>query len=268
MDNLATIAEVAPVIAAAQHVVVFTGAGMSAESGIPTFRDDDGFWQRFPVQDFATWRGVVKTAIWRPAAMAEFALEVIAPMADASPNAGHIAIEQLEHHKQVTVVTQNIDGLHQQAGNTTVHEVHGSLFEIVYRNGRFRHLLSRRELQQMARRIEKCRRGVLKLPRLLLALRPWLGAGRRGVYRPNLVLFGDRMAQPAWSQAREAATQCDVLLQIGCSSTVMPAAMLPVEAKAAGATVISVDPQPADGDYWLKGGAAQILPELLAAIEE
>ena len=103
---------------------------MSAESGIPTFRDDGGFWQRFPVEQFACWDGIVRTAIRRPRELAEFAYEVIEPIAGAQPNAGHLAIEQLERHTKVTVITQNIDGLHQAAGNTTVHEIHGSLSQI------------------------------------------------------------------------------------------------------------------------------------------
>ncbi len=262
----ASIAEAAHHLRTANHIVVFTGAGMSAESGIPTFRDDDGFWQRFPVESFATWQGIARTALRQPRALAEFAHEVIYPIADATPNAGHLAIEQLEHHTKVTVVTQNIDGLHQLAGNTIVHEIHGSLFEIVSLQGRFRKLLSRGELQQVSRRVAKCRRGPFSLARLLLALRPWLGLGIRGLHRPKLVLFGDAMAEPDWSMAASSVAQCDCLLQIGCSGVVMPAAMLPQQAKAAGATTIAIDPQPAAADLWIQGNAGDVLPELIGAI--
>jgi len=268
MTQPSTIQQVAPLVAAAEHIVVFTGAGMSAESGIPTFRDDDGFWQRFPVEQFATWRGIMRTATLRPAALIEFAHQVIGPIAAASPNAGHLAIEQLEHLTQVTVVTQNIDALHQEAGNTTVLEIHGSLFEIVTRQGRFKRLLSRRELQTIADKVLRCKRWPLKLPRFLAAIRPWLGAGMRGIHRPNLVLFGDAMAQPAWDMARAAAKRCDLMIQVGCSGVVMPAAMLPVEARTAGAAVVSIDPHEAGGDYWLQGQAARILPSLVAAARE
>ena len=261
-----SLSEAAEILRSASHVVAFTGAGMSAESGIPTFRDDDGFWQRFPVESFATWRGIAGTALRRPRALAEFAFEVIQPIANAAANPGHRAIEQLEHHTKVTVITQNIDGLHQQAGNTIVHQVHGSLFEVVTTRGRFRYLLSRDQLQRIAGRVGKCRRGPLALARLMWALRPWLGLGLRGAHRPRLVLFGDAMAEPDWSLATQAVADCDCLLQVGCSGMVMPAAMLPVQAKAAGATTIAIDPHPVAADCWLQGSAGDVLPKLLQAL--
>lgn len=247
----------------ARNVVVFTGAGASAESGIPTFRDDDGFWREFPVDAFATWRGIVRTALVRPRRLAEFAYAVLHPIATAKPNAGHRAIAELERHTRVTVVTQNIDGLHGEAGNTIVHEIHGSLFEIVSLKGRFVSLVSRREVQRMAASLERIRRGRLCLPRTLLTVRPWLGLGRRGLHRPKLVLFGDAMAEPAWTLAREAVQNCDCLIQVGCSGVVWPAAELPHTAKAAGARVIAIDPQPTSADICLRGTAAEILPALV-----
>lgn len=250
---------------AAREVVVFTGAGVSAESGIPTFRDDEGFWQHFPVDDFATWKGLVRTAVRRPRRVAEFIRAVLQPVAIAKPNAGHRAIAELEKHVGVTVVTQNIDNLHQEAGSTIVHEVHGSLFEVVTRQGRFVRLLSRRHLLRIAARLDRARRGWLVLPRVLLAIRPLAGIGLRGLRLPRIVLFGDAMAEPAWTQALEAARRCECMIQVGTSGTVMPAAMLPMEAKAAGANVITIDPNGGEGDVWLQGTAATVLPELVRA---
>ena len=111
----------------AGKVVVFTGAGASAESGVPTFRDDAGFWQEFAPEEFAHWKGLLATALVRPRRLAEFVYAVLGPIAAAEPNAGHRAIASLEKHANVTVVTQNIDGLHQEAGSRRVLEVHGSL---------------------------------------------------------------------------------------------------------------------------------------------
>jgi len=99
----------------AREVVVFTGAGVSAESGIPTFRDDEGFWQHFPVEEFATWRGLVRTAVRRPRRLADFIHAMLHPIAAAKPNAGHRAISEMEKHVGVTVVTQNIDMLPSEA---------------------------------------------------------------------------------------------------------------------------------------------------------
>jgi len=247
----------------AREVVVFTGAGVSAESGVPTFRDDEGFWQHFPVEQFATWNGLVNTAIRQPRRFAEFIHAVLQPIAVAKPNAAHRSIADLEKHVGVTVVTQNIDTLHQEAGSTIVHEIHGSLFEVVTRRGRFVQLLSRRELSQMADRLDRARRGVLVLPRTLLAIRPLAGLGFRGLHLPRIVLFNDAMAEPAWTKALEVVQRCDCMIQVGTSGMVMPAAMLPREAKAAGAKVITIDPNEGDGDIWLRGTAATVLPELV-----
>ncbi|MGA2068722.1 MAG: Sir2 family NAD-dependent protein deacetylase [Thermoguttaceae bacterium] len=249
----------------AREVVVFTGAGVSAESGIPTFRDDDGFWRHFPVEEFATWKGLVGTAIRQPRRLADFVHAVLQPIAAAKPNPGHRAIADLEKHVGVTVVTQNIDSLHQEAGSTIVHEVHGSLFEVVTRRGRFVRLLSRRELLRTADRLDRARQGWLVLPRILLAIRPLAGVGLRGLHLPRVVLFGDAMAEPAWTKALAAARRCDCVVQVGTSGTVMPAAMLPMEAKAAGAKVITIDPSGVEGDVWIQGMAATALPRLLEA---
>jgi NAD-dependent deacetylase len=249
----------------ARKVVVFTGAGVSAESGIPTFRDDEGFWQHFPVEEFATWQGLVHTAIHRPRRLADFIYAVLHPIAVAKPNASHRAIADLEKHVGVTVITQNIDNLHQAAGSTIVHEVHGSLFEVITRRGRFVRLLSRRRLLHMAEALNRARRGWFVLPRTLLAIRPMAGLGLRGLHLPRIVLFGDAMAEPAWSRALEAARRCDCMIQVGTSGTVLPAAMLPMEAKAAGAKVITIDPSDGKGDVWLQGTATKMLPQLVGA---
>jgi NAD-dependent deacetylase len=245
-----------------QQLVVFTGAGISAESGIPTFRDDHGFWLNFPPSHFATWQGLTKTALRRPKQFAEFIHAVIAPLAEASPNAAHLAIAEAEKHLPVTIVTQNIDNLHQEAGSTVVHAVHGSFFEIVNRSGRFHSLVSRREMRHIVLAIQKSSRGILKLPRIIFAMRRLIGLNRRGLYHPNLIMFGDKMAEPAWSKGLSAAQQCDCLLQIGCSGMVLPAALLPMEAKARGACIITVDLDNNEGDIALKGRAAEIIPML------
>lgn len=262
MTNPDSLAMAAAWLRDAQHIVVFTGAGASAESGIPTFRDDDGFWREFPVDGFATWSGIVRTALRQPRRVADFLYAVLHPIASARPNAGHVAVADLERHVCVTVVTQNVDGLHREAGNTIVYEVHGSLFEVVSLKGRFRELLSRRELLRISESLDRARRGCCVLPRTLLAIRRWVGVGLRGIRRPNLVLFGDGMAEPAWSRSLTAVRECDCLIQVGCSGAVWPAAQIPDEARRGGARVISIDPQPSAG-LWLAGTAAEVLPALV-----
>ncbi|QDV76143.1 SIR2 family NAD-dependent protein deacylase [Botrimarina mediterranea] len=250
----------------AEHVVVFTGAGVSAESGIPTFRDDEGFWRRFPMDQFGTWRGLVRTAREEPKRLAEFVRCVIEPIAEAQPNAAHLAIAAAEASGvRLTVVTQNIDRLHQRAGSSTVFELHGSLYERCGGKRQPRGVVTTPQLQRICARLRKAERGWLPLLRTVLALRPILGIGLRGVYKPALVLFGDAMAQPAWSLSRRAAEGCDCLLQIGTSGVVYPAAMLPEDASLAGAKIISIDPEQQLADIWLKGTACEVVPRLFEA---
>jgi NAD-dependent deacetylase len=99
--------------------------------------------------------------------------------------------------------------------------------------------------------------------KLQAAIRPIFGPGEGGLHRPNLVLFGDAMAEPAWSQSLEAARECDVMLTVGTSGVVYPAASLPMEARATGAMVIQIDPAEPGGDIWLQGIATEVLPELV-----
>lgn len=248
----------------AKRVVVFTGAGVSAESGIPTFRDADGFWQRFPPETFATWDGLLRTALTRPRLLAEFVLNVVEPIASAELNPAHAAIAQLARHVPVTVVTQNIDGLHQAAGSDRVLEIHGSLLEVNdVSTGRIVHRFDRQELAEIADSLKKYVAGDQSIMGLLAKLKRQYPLDWRGRQRPNLVLFGDALAEPAWTNACNAVDECDVLLSVGTSGSVYPAAMLPARAGERGATVITVDPQRAPG-CWLQGTAAEILPTLLS----
>jgi len=248
----------------AKRVVVFTGAGVSAESGIPTFRDDGGFWTEFPPETYATWGGIAMAAAKEPKRLAAFLHAVIAPIADAEPNAAHQAIADIEQYKTVEVITQNIDGLHQRAGSIRVHEIHGTIYEIVSADGRTRRKTLRREqLQKIAERLRSAKEGGMSLARLLAAVSRIAGIGLRGVYRPNIVLFGDALADPAWPNAMNAVEQCDCLLSVGTSGLVMPAAMIPSTARAAGAKVITIDPNEGDGDNWLRGKAGDLLPRLV-----
>lgn len=259
------LARAAACLRAARRLAVFTGAGVSAESGIDTFRDAGGLWQAFPPEQFARWGGLVRTALVQPRRLAGFVLRVLQPIAVARPNAAHRAIAQAEHFVEIAVVTQNVDGLHQDAGSTIVREIHGSLFKVVTLRRRFVRLLARRDLARLTERLERATRSWVALPRLLLALRPLAGLGWRGIVRPSAVLFGEGLVQPDWNQALDDARRCDVMLVIGTSGVVLPAALLPVEAHASGARVIVIDPdEPATADVWLAGTACDVVPRLFA----
>lgn len=249
---------------AAKRLVVFTGAGISAESGIPTFRDNGGLWQTFPPEKFASWKGLLRIAALNPRQLAEFLIAVLEPVAIARPNAAHQAIAQLEKYVSTTVITQNVDGLHQEAGSIRVREVHGSFFKIVTLRGRFLHRLVRDDLRRIVERLQRTRSGLFKLPRLGLALRPMIGLSFAAIKRPKIVLFGDALAEPDWTHSQTDMDSCDVVLVVGTSGLIYPAAWLPQRARQRGATVITIDPsEPGDSDIWLRGQAGELVPPLV-----
>lgn len=257
-------ARAAELLRQARHVVVFSGAGVSAESGIATFRDAGGVWEEFPPERFATLGGLMKTAASDPPEFARFLLAVVEPIARAEPNAAHRAAAELERHVQVTVITQNIDALHTDAGSTVVHEVHGSLFDIVSLRGRFLRRLTREQMRELASGLREAMANRSGVTAVMGVLRPMLGLGIRGAHRPNVVLFGEGMAEPAWTLAQEAVRECDCMISVGTSGVVMPAAMLPMQAQAAGAALIEINPEcSGDADHWLQGSADEQMPALV-----
>ncbi len=232
---------------AARHLVVFTGAGMSAESGVPTFRDaQTGLWAQYDPAELATPEAFRQhpKRVWDWYAWRR---ELVAR---ARPNPGHRAVAEMERYvPQVTVVTQNVDGLHQDAGSSRVIELHGNLRRIV---------------------CSRCRREV---PR-----EQWAPAGPEGVprcphcgglLRPDVVWFGEPLPGDAWRAAQQAMRTADGVLVVGTSGLVYPAAGLPLEAKAQGAWTMEVNPTPsalsAEMDYVLRGPAGEVLPALVRA---
>jgi NAD-dependent deacetylase len=240
---------------------------VSAESGIPTFRDAGGLWERFPPEQFASLGGLLRTALTRPARFAEFLAAVLEPVATAEPNPAHRAIAALEARMPTAVVTQNIDGLHQRAGSSVVHEVHGSFFRVATWPGRRVRPFAREGLRRVLDRLHAARRGPLKLARIAWALRPWLGVGFGGLRRPRVVLFGEALAEPDWTNAQSAVQECDVLLTVGTSGEVFPAALVPNIARRNRATVITVDPAaPGRAHLWMRGPAGEVLPRLVEEV--
>ncbi len=235
-------------LAQAQHVAVLTGAGISAESGIPTFRDAQmGLWARYDPQELATpWAlrqnpGLVWSWYeWRRSLVRQ-----------AKPNPGHRALVELESLvPRFTLITQNVDGLHQAAGSRNVIELHGNI---------------------MRTRCADCGRPVTSWdppPEGQAPACPHC----RGVLRPDVVFFGEPLPADALERALEAAMQCDVMLVVGTSAVVEPAASLPRYALQAGATVVEVNPQETPLSplvhYRLAEPAGRVLPALVRALKE
>jgi NAD-dependent deacetylase len=226
----------------ARHIAVFTGAGVSAESGIPTFRDaQTGLWAQFRAEDLATPEAFRRdpVTVWNWYAWRR---EL---MRSAQPNSAHHAIVELERLiDRVTVITQNVDGLHIAAGSSDVIELHGNIWNNVCTD---------------------CRKPAHKLPDTGDVPPCCTHCG--GMLRPDVVWFGEALPAPAWGRAAEILESADVFFCIGTSSLVEPAASLPRYARSCGRTVIQINPEATSHDeiaqYVLRGKAGEVLPELV-----
>ncbi|MGE5649605.1 MAG: SIR2 family NAD-dependent protein deacylase [Bacillota bacterium] len=228
----------------AHHIAVFTGAGVSAESGIPTFREaQTGLWSNFRAEDLATPEAFRRDpfTVWK---WYEWRRDL---MREVRPNPAHLAIAALEQRvPHVTVITQNVDGLHHRAGSTDVIELHGNIW-----NNFCFHCRQPGEPAASASDVP---------PRC---------AHCGGMVRPGVVWFGESLPAPAWHRAAEVSEHADVFFCIGTSSLVEPAASLPRYAQSCGRTVIQINPEATLHDgfarHVLRGKAGHIVPELLRA---
>jgi NAD-dependent deacetylase len=223
-------------------VAVLTGAGISAESGLATFRGSNGLWEGHRVEDVATPEafGRDPLLVWR------FYHLRRANLATVQPNPGHHALVALEQRlgADFTLVTQNVDGLHQAAGNRNVLEIHGAI---------------RRVKCSGCRRVTD--RGVEALPELPRC------AECNKLLRPDVVWFGESLPDAIWEQAVDAVMKCDCFLVVGTSAIVYPAAGLIDMARMAGNAVIEVNVERSAAsdqvDVLLLGPSGTVLPELV-----
>lgn len=229
----------------ARHVAVLTGAGISAESGIPTFRDAlTGLWARYRPEDLATPEAFARAPdlVW-----AWYAWRC-SLVQRAQPNAGHLALVRLASLvPRLTLVTQNVDGLHQRAGSAGVHELHGNLL--------------RARCSREGTPADPPATGVVGVPTCSRCGAP---------LRPDVVWFGEPLPAAALEAAWHAARFCDVFLSVGTSNLVEPAASLPWLASRAGAAVVVINPSAAGqrrggNIHHLLGPAGTVLPALVAA---
>ncbi|MEZ4448717.1 MAG: NAD-dependent deacylase [Nannocystaceae bacterium] len=228
-------------------IVFFTGAGMSAESGVPTYRGAGGIWREYDYKRYACQEAFVRD----PEAVWEFHNFRRGLVSRCSPNAGHRLIARAEARlPEVTVVTQNIDGLHQAAGTTRIHELHGNLWRV--RCDRCRTRIQDGHVQRGE--------GELRCA----ACGEWL--------RPDIVWFGDYLSDEVLVAAHDAIASCDLFVSIGTSAVVYPAAELPRIAVRGGALCVEVNPDetPASSLYsaHLRGPATEMLARMAEGAPE
>ena len=227
----------------AKKIIFVTGAGISQESGIPTFRGKEGLWRKYDPMQLAT----IDAFYEDPKLVWEWYEERRKNILNAKPNPGHTAIAEFEKYKEVVVLTQNIDGLHQRAGSTNVLELHGSIVRIKCTVCNFNDEIPT-SFENLPPKCKSC----------------------DNILRPDVVWFGEALPQDVWQKAIHHANSCDVMIIAGTSLVVSPANTLPLYATKNGAMLIEVNPDETvmsdDMDFSLKTTSAKGLPELLALI--
>jgi len=233
-------------LSGAGSVAVLTGAGISAESGVPTFRGEEGLWKKFRPEELAT----VEAFMRNPGLVWEWYRHRREILSSVRPNPGHRALAELEDRcPEFTLITQNIDGLHRQAGSRNILELHGNI---------------RRT------RCMECGRGYeeIELPRERSV--PLCRCG--GKIRPDVVWFGESLDRRTLEAALAASMRCQVFLSVGTSAVVYPAASLPGVALQGGAYVVEINiestPLSPQVHRFIRGPSGEVLPRLIEALDQ
>jgi NAD-dependent deacetylase len=246
MDKL--IKKAAEDLSGAKMVTALSGAGISVESGIPPFRGKGGLWEKYDPMEVAH----IDAFLQNPTRVWNLLFKDMKEVLDkATPSDSHKGLAKLEEFGILkTIITQNVDGLHQMAGNSDVIEFHGNMAWQRCMECDVHYKTSRVDLTEIPPR---CDCG--------------------GILRPNAVLFGEMIPQEALWRSRQVATDCDVMLVIGTSAVVQPAALMPVVAKDSGAKIIEINPEstPLTGeisDYLIKGSAGDVMNGILEELQK
>jgi NAD-dependent deacetylase len=223
----------------AKSVVFFTGAGISAESGIPTFRGKDGIWNKLKPEELANFNAFMKN----PQMVWEWYNHRKKIIHESKPNAAHTTIAEMQNYFDVTVVTQNIDNLHKRAGSRKIFELHGN----IERNYCINCKTFYYDELDFSSGAPKCKCG--------------------GLIRPDVVWFGEFLPEDQFSGGEKAAMDCDIFFVVGTSAIVYPAAGLINVAESAGAAIVEVNLEETSlsylAEYSFYGKAGEILPEIL-----
>ena len=231
----------------AKSVAVLTGAGISAESGVPTFRGEEGLWKKFKPEELANFDAFIKNPelVWEWYSYRKKLIK------EVTPNPGHYALAKLEQHcPDFTVITQNVDNLHRLAGNSNIYELHGNIMRnrCVDCNRYFEDIEFDTEENNIT--VPRCQCG--------------------GLIRPDVVWFGEMLPEKEIHLSIEATKRCDVFFTAGTSAVVHPAAALPMEAKRSGAFVVEINVEPTVishlVDESIIGKSGEVLPQLIETL--
>lgn len=237
----------AAILRGAKCVVALTGAGISAESGVPTFRGEDGLWRHFRAEDLATPEAFARDPklVWE---WYDWRRGIIAGV---SPNPGHVTLAAWENHfPEFALITQNVDGLHARAGSTRLAELHGNIWKVRCTKEETISDDHSVPLKEIPPRCSRC----------------------GSLLRPHIVWFGESLDSEVLGRAFSLSAACEVMLVVGTSALVHPAASLPYRAAANGAKIIEINPfsTPLTGeaDISIQGKAGEVLPEIARRLED
>ncbi|MEN8191450.1 MAG: NAD-dependent deacylase [Bacteroidota bacterium] len=229
----------------AKSILFFTGAGMSAESGIETFRGQGGLWNKMSPQELASIDGFMSNPnlVWE---WYQYRRKIVR---DTGPNPGHLAIAEFEkHYDDITVVTQNVDNLHYRAGSSNILEVHGNIERNFCMDCRTFYGIEKFIDVDEAPKCPKC----------------------GGMIRPDVVWFGEMLPQDVFAEAERKAKMSDICFIVGTSAVVYPAAYIPISAKQGGSYLVEINIEMTDisgtVDCSLQGKAGEVLPNILNQI--
>ncbi len=221
--------------------VFLTGAGISQESGIPTFRGPEGLWKKYDPMKLASISGFYEN----PKLVWEFYKDRQELICNCNPNLGHISIAEFEKRKNSYVLTQNIDGLHKKAGSKNIVELHGNILRTECTECEFQEKIEQQIVEQLPPVCKIC----------------------KNILKPSIILFGEPLNADTWEEAERISNGCDVMFIVGTSLNVGPVNQLPLYAKKNDAILIEVNPEPTIFNkimnYSVQGSATEILPQLL-----
>jgi len=246
MDESVFTADLLERLIHAQRVVVLTGAGISAESGVPTFRSADGIWSRFKPEELASMDAFMRNPdrVWE---WYDYRRRLIR---EVQPNPGHATLAKMEaYYPHFSLFTQNVDGLHSKAGSRVIHELHGNI---------------------MRNRCTQCNAVSYDFSDHPATSLPTCECGGR--LRPDVVWFGESLPEEVLQSAWDEATRAEVYFSIGTSAVVYPAAHLPVLAAESGAFVIEINPERTPISHLislsLQGRSGEVLPSLWQKMQQ
>jgi NAD-dependent protein deacetylase/lipoamidase len=234
------------ILRSANEVVALTGAGISAESGIPTFRGEDGLWSKLKPEELADFDAFLKN----PQLVSEWYEHRRQITRISRPNPAHLALVEMEQlFRRFTVVTQNVDDLHRRAGSRNVAELHGNI--------------DHNYCIRCGKRYDGADFDALESFHC-----PVCG----GLIRPDIVWFGEMLPQDQWEMAESAAADAEVMFVVGTSSVVFPAAELPMTVRRGGGKIVEINieqtPLSEFADYSFQGSASSVLTEFVDKIKE